>query len=164
MECSKKETWFATVKVKTVPAFFSEAKYDRLFVTQKVLIAEEDDPEESVPPGRNLHKDQAALDEAQQAARKRVRDHIKQEAEERLQSNLNPEQYSTDDTHNALDLGEIRKEAHRIYQREQEELKQLNPAEEPIDPELMNPPRIPRVAQYSRPLKAKAIIAEKDSE
>ena len=118
MECSKKETWFATVKVKTVPAFFSEAKYDRLFVTQKVLIAEEDDPEDSLPPGRNLHKDQAALDEAQQAARKRVRDHIKQEAEERLQSNLNPEQISTDDTHNALDLGEIRKEAHRIYQRE----------------------------------------------
>lgn len=129
MECSKKETWFATIKVKTVPAFFSEAKYDRLFVSQKVLIAEEDDPEESVSPGRNLHKDQAALDEAQQAARKRVRDHIKQEAEQRLQSDLNSEQISTEDTHEALDLGEIRKEAHRIYQREQEELKQLNPAE-----------------------------------
>ena len=33
MEISKKETWFATIKVKTVPAFFSDAKYDRLFVT-----------------------------------------------------------------------------------------------------------------------------------
>jgi hypothetical protein len=42
MECSKKDTWSATVKVKTVPAFFSEAKYDRLFVTQKVLEAEDD--------------------------------------------------------------------------------------------------------------------------
>jgi hypothetical protein len=118
MECSKKETWFATVKVKSIPAFFSEAKYDRLFVTQKVLIAEEDDPGDSVSPGRNLHKDKAALDEAQQAARQRVKDHIKQEAEQRLQADLNSEQNSTDDTNEALDLGEIRKEAHRIYQRE----------------------------------------------
>ena len=61
-----------------------------------------------------------------------------------------------DDSGETLELGEIRKEAHRIYQREQDELSQLNPAEEPIDPELLNPTRIPKVAQYSKPLRAKA--------
>jgi hypothetical protein len=115
-----------------------------------------------VSPGRNFHKDQAALDEAQQAAKQRVKDHIKLESDDRLQSELNSEKVPSEDSRDALDLGEIRKEAQRIYQREQEELKQLNPAEEPIDPELLNPPRIPRVAQYSRPLKAKVRNPEKD--
>ena len=45
MEASNKESWFATVKVKSVPAFFSEVTIDRLFVTSKVLEEEsnEDD-------------------------------------------------------------------------------------------------------------------------
>jgi hypothetical protein len=108
MECSKKDTWFATVKVKTVPAFFSEAKYDRLFVTQKVLEAE-DDKEHHGSPGRNFYKDKAALDEAQQAARQRVKDRIKLESEQRLQSDLKSELMPLGDSREALDLGEIRK-------------------------------------------------------
>jgi hypothetical protein len=101
------------------------------------------------------------LDEAQHAARQRLKDRIKLESEQKLQSDLNSEEMPSEDSREALDLGEIRKEAHRIYQREQDELKQLNPAENPIDPELLNPPRIPKVAQYSRPLKAKIRNAEK---
>jgi hypothetical protein len=69
-----------------------------------------------------------------------------------------------DDSREPLDLGEIRKEAHRIYQREQDEIKQLNPAEKPIDPELLNPPRIPKVSQYNKLLKVKLSKGEKDSE
>ena len=101
------------------------------------------------------------MDEAQHAARQRLKDRIKLESEQKLQSDLNSEEMPSEDSREALDLGEIRKEAHRIYQREQDELKQLNPAENPIDPELLNPPRIPKVAQYSRPLKAKIRNAEK---
>ena len=102
------------------------------------------------------------MDDAQQAARQRVKDHIKLESEQRLQSDLNSEVMPSEDSREALDLGEIRKEAQRIYQREQDELKHLNPAEELIDPELLNPPRIPKVAQYSRPIKPKIRNAEKE--
>jgi HPt (histidine-containing phosphotransfer) domain-containing protein len=58
------------------------------------------------------------LDEAQQAARQRVKDRIMLESEQKLQSDLKSELMPLEDSREALDLGEIRKEAHRIYQRE----------------------------------------------
>lgn len=93
-----------------------------------------------------------------------MKDHIKLESEQKLQSDLKFELMPYEERCEALDLGEIRKEAHRIYQREQDELKKLNPAEEQLDPELLNPPRIPKAAQFGRPLKAKVFNAEKDSD
>jgi hypothetical protein len=56
MECSKKESWFSTIKVKTIPAAFGLVKLERIFVTQKTLEKEEEETH-NVSPGRNLHKD-----------------------------------------------------------------------------------------------------------